>query len=168
MRYLGLTGLMQAVACLLALLSVPAEAQDPRASRVVLEYHGLQNLKADDSIRLESKALQVLRSSEFNSSEPRWAWDENAIRKEYSQALSGDHLEVTYSPAVDVNTEGGTITVSKLVIGLVREQYANSVHTVDGSGHVVGHAKYRGELCIQMLNLVKALPNTSLERSRDR
>jgi hypothetical protein len=42
-------------------------------------------------------------------------------------------------------------------VGLLGPQYASSVHTVDSSGRVVGHAKYSGVGCIQLLELVKSL-----------
>ena len=97
-----------------------------------------------------------------------WAWDESAIVQQYRQVLDGDHFIVTYEPELEMSTEGGKVSVKTLVIGLLGTQYASSLHTVDGFGRVAGHAKYSGELCIQMLDMVKSLPNTSLERTRER
>jgi hypothetical protein len=168
MRFLICSSSIRIIACSLVLHLLPAAAQQPTSSQVELRYHGLRKLETEDSRRLEAKAVEILRSSEFNSSAPMWAWDESAIEKQYRQALEGDHFIVTYTPELEMSTGGGKVSVKMLVIGLLGTQYASSLHTVDGSGRIVGHAKYSGDLCIQMLNLVKSLPNTSLERTRDR
>ena len=67
-------------------------------------------------------------------------------------------------------TIGGEVTVRELVIGLNGSQYASSVHTVDGQGRVVGHAKYLGQLCIEIQELVNAVaskpPNKTMEPTR--
>jgi hypothetical protein len=152
----------------LALHSLPAWAQQSSSSQVELRYHGFRELEPEESRRLEAKALEVLRSSQFNSSAPMWAWDESGIQKEYSRAIAGDHFVVTYIRSVEVGTDGGKVSVKRLVIGLLGTQFASSVHTVDDSGRIVGHAKYSGELCIQFLDFVEALPNKSPERTRDK
>jgi hypothetical protein len=160
MRYLALK--LLAVAIVLAgMQPLPARAQPPTSSSVILRYHGPVELHGADSLRVEALALDVLRSSNFNSSATKWAWDEEAIQHEYRSAISGDHLTVTYSPAAEINTVGGTLAVKELVVGLLGLQYASSVHTVDSSGRIVGHAKYSGVLCIQLLELVRSLPNNS-------
>jgi hypothetical protein len=167
MRHLAFSRFLLILAYLLVLHSLPAWAQHSSSSQVELRYHGFRELEPNESRRLEAKALEVLRSSEFNSSAPIWAWDESAIQKEYLHAIAGDHLVVTYTRPLEVSTEGGKVSVKKLVIGLLGTQFASSVHTVDDFGRIVGHAKYSGELCIQMLDLVKALHNKSLERTRE-
>jgi hypothetical protein len=37
------------------------------------------------------------------------------------------------------------------------------VHTVDGTGGVVGHAKYEGMLCVKLLDLVKEIAANSAD-----
>jgi hypothetical protein len=44
--------------------------------------------------------------------------------------------------------------VAEIVIGLNRNDYASSLFTVDESGAVVGHAKYSGERCVEIMKAV--------------
>ena len=168
MRHLAFSLIATMAALLAGLESPPAHGKEPKASTLTLSYHGDLKLKAADSHKVEAMALEILRSSQFNSSAPLWQWDDAAIQKEYQLALAGDRLIVTYTPAEEVITEGGALSVKQLIVGLNGSQYASSVHTTDITGHVVGHAKYSGVLCIQLLDLVKSLPNKSLGRTHER
>ena len=57
-----------------------------------------------------------------------------------------------------------------LMIGLNGSQYASSVHTIDSQGKLIGHAKYLGQLCIEMQDLAHTVasrsPNKTMEPTR--
>jgi len=140
------------------------------ASAVVLRYSENTALGQDDSRKLFEKSIEILQSSNFNSSSPRWEWDEVKINLEYGRAVSGMHVLVTFNKPERVKTMGGYISARELIIGLNGSQYASSVHTIDGDGKVIGHAKYLGQLCIEILELVKEItarsPNETMEPTR--
>lgn len=155
MRRLALLGLL-----LIASLASAAGTEEPPpkvAASVVLRYPGTKALGADDAQRLEAKALEILHSSNFNSTLPRWEWDEAKTNLEYGAAVSRNHLLVTFPTPETVETLGGKVVVKEIIIGLNNAQYADSLHTIDESGRIVGHAKYSGMICIELLDLVKAL-----------
>jgi hypothetical protein len=123
-------------------------------------------LGADDAEALKAKALEVLRSSNFNSTAPLWEWDEAKTNLQYAQAVSGRHMLVTFSSPETIETVGGQVIVKEIVVGLNGPQYADSLHTIDEKGHLVGHGKYSGMFCIELLDMVKALPNKTMEPTR--
>jgi hypothetical protein len=139
-------------------------------SAVVLRYPGNISLNHDDARKIFEKSIEILQSSNFNSSNPKWDWDEAKINLEYGRAVSGRHVLVTFSKPEIIKTIGGDITVRELVIGLNGSQYASSVHTVDIQGRVIGHAKYLGQLCIEIQELAdsvaSSLPNKTMEPTR--
>jgi hypothetical protein len=133
------------------------ELQPKAAASVVLRYPGTKALGADDAQKLEAKALEILHSSNFNSTAPRWEWDEAKTNLEYGAAVSRKHLLITFPTPQTIETRGGKVVVKELIIGLNNAQYANSLHTIDTNGRIVGHAKYSGMICIELLEMVKAL-----------
>jgi hypothetical protein len=145
----------------LALLASATEAAAPplkEAASVVLRYPGTKALGADDTQGLKAKALEILKSSNFNSTSPLWEWDEAEINLQYGAAVSRRHLLVTFVTPETIQTVGGKIVVKEIVIGLNGSHYASSLHTVDDQGRIVGHSKYSGTSCVELLELVQALP----------
>jgi hypothetical protein len=137
---------------------------------ISLRYGSSVELSEDDSKRLLQQAMEILESSNFSSANPQWEWDYAKVSAEYEQAVSGRHLLVTFADAKKIRTIGGYVSVWKLIIGLNGSQYASPVHTVDGTGVVIGHAKYEGMLCVRLMDLVKeiiaTLPNNTLVPTR--
>ena len=131
-------------------------------SAVVLRYSRNISLNQDDGRKLFRKSIEILQSSNFNSSNPKWEWDEAKINLEYGRAVSGRHVLVTFSKLETIKTIGGHIAVRELVIGLNGSQNASSLHTVDGQGNLIGHAKYLGQLCIEMQELANAVASKAL------
>lgn len=155
MRRLALLAL--ALIASLASAADTEESQPKIAASVVLRYPGTKALGADDAQRLKAKALEVVHTSNFNSTAPRWEWDEARTNLEYGAAVSRKHLLVTFPTPQTIETLGGKVGVKEIIIGLNNAQYANSLHTIDSNGRIVGHAKYSGVLCIELLDMVKAL-----------
>lgn len=79
-------------------------------------------------------------------------------------------MAVVFGKPETIKTIGGDITVRELIIGLNGSEYASSVHTVDGQGKLIGHAKYQGQLCVEIQELAKAAasesPNEMTEPTR--
>lgn len=132
---------------------------------VVLRYQGSEPLGHDDSRRLYEKAMEVLQSSNFNSADPKWPWDEAKLNVEYGRAVAGEHVVVTFVATQNVKTLGGYVPVRELIIGLNGPQYATSVHTIDGEGKLVGHAKYLGQLALDIVDLAKAIRGGTAHRT---
>ena len=155
---------------LVASALLAAESPEFEKSSVVLRYSGNIALNEDDARKIFEKSIEILQSSNFNSSNPKWEWDEAKINLEYGRAVSGRHVLVTFSKPETIKTLGGKITVRELVIGLNGSQYASSVHTIASNGKVVGHAKYLGQLCIEIQELANAaaskLPSKTMEPTR--
>ena len=151
---------------LLLMLSGSAQADEAlpkHSASVVLRYPGTAPLRSDDAQRLKGKALEILESSNFNSAAPRWEWDEAKSNLEYGAAVSGRHLLVTFASPTVIETTGGKVMVKEIIIGLNTARYASSLHTVNDKGRVVAHAKYLGTLCIELVDMVKALPEQTTE-----
>ncbi|HEY0683610.1 MAG TPA: hypothetical protein VGD45_14855 [Steroidobacter sp.] len=138
-----------------------ADALPKHSAAVVLRYPGTAPLRSADAQQLKAKALEILRSSNFNSAAPRWEWDEATSNLEYGAAVSGRHLLVTFADPTIIETTGGKVVVKEIIIGLNTAQYASSLHTIDDKGRVVAHAKYSGTLCVELVDMVKALPRES-------
>lgn len=140
------------------------------SSAVVLRYSANISLDRADARKLFGKSIEVLQSSNFNSSNSQWEWDEAEVNREYGRAVSGRHVLVTFSKPEIIKTIGGDITVREFVIGLNGSQYASSVHTLDEQRRVIGHAKYAGQLCIEIQELAHAVamkaPDKTMEPRR--
>lgn len=143
------------------------ESPEFERASVVLRYSGNIALTDDEARKIFSKSMEILRSSNFNSAKPKWEWDSAKINLEYGRAVSGRHVLVSFGEPKIIKTLGGDIAVRELVIGLNGSQYASSVHTVDGQGKVVGHAKYLGQLCVEMQELANAVAARSSNKTME-
>lgn len=134
--------------------------ESPSEFTVTLRY-GTESALSHEAVQaLYLKAMEVLESSNFNSRAPRWEWNVSVLLDEFRQAVSGNYLLITFSDPQQVKTVGGEISVKEILVGLNGQQYASSLHTIDDEERVVGHAKYSGHLCIELLNLVEKLVTT--------
>jgi len=165
---------MKVVIATLLLVVAPAlcaeESPEFERSSVVLRYSGNIALTDDEARKIFRKSIEILRSSNFNSANPTWEWDTARINLEYGRAVSGRHALVSFGELKIIKTIGGDTAVRELVIGLNGSQYAGSLHTIDGQGKVVGHAKYQGQLCVELQELANAvaarLPDKTMEPTR--
>jgi hypothetical protein len=131
-----------------------------------LQYEGAAPSSPDDYTRLYDLALEIVESSNFNSRNPQWDWDLADILRDYRRAVDGRYLLISFVKPRSVKTVGGDLTIKEILIGLNGSEYASSLHTVDDEGRIVGHAKYRGELCIELLQLVTSMkPHLNLRSS---
>jgi hypothetical protein len=135
----------------------PAHRTAPPGSAVDLRYGRNPPLSDQRKQALYAKAIELLESSQFNSLDQRWDWDQAKIEDEYRRAMSGKFLAVTYRTPQKVATMGGEVSVRQIAIGLNRPDYAGSLHTVDDNARIVGHGMYSGAVCIELLNLVKSV-----------
>lgn len=164
----GMQWLFRLVLVSVALLGSSARAAESGANQfwsLVLRYPHVTALGAADTERLKDKAVEILSSSNFNSAASLQEQDESTTNLQYADAVSGSHMLVTFVSPETIETVGGKIVVKEIVIGLNGPHYANSLHTIDDKGRVVGHGKFSGVSCVELLEMVKALPNNRLERT---
>jgi hypothetical protein len=132
-----------------------------------LQFEGASPSSSDEYRRLHDLAVSIVRSSNDSSRHPLWNWDLAEILGTYRRAVDGRYLVVTYATPRSIKTVGGELVVKEILIGLNGSQYASSLHTVDDEGRIVGHAKYSGELCIEMLQLVRSFMVGTVETTPD-
>lgn len=169
-HWVSRVAVMVVIAVWLVGVSAAPRLSSPGEFAVTLRYEAEIALPQTAAEQLYLKAMEVLESSNFNSHAPQWEWNLSVLLDEYRQAVSGNYLLITFALPQQVKTVGGVISVRELLIGLNGEQYASSLHTIDDEQRIVGHAKYSGELCVDLLNLVKKLvatPSNALEQTRE-
>jgi hypothetical protein len=127
--------------------------------KVTLHYGKEISLPDDMAQTLRSKALKLLESSNFNSSIAKWReiWGSAKIQDDYRKTVAGKFLLVAFDEPKKINTTGGDIIATKIVIGLNRPDYASELFTIDDEDRIVMHAKYSGLLCTDMLDFVKSI-----------
>src|SRR5206468_2347595 len=149
------TLLVFAILCTTVVASVvAADTNRPAASKsdytVTLRY-GKETPSNPEAIQtLCSKAVDLLETSNFN-------WSISKLHEEYRQTVSGKYLIVSFKAPRRFATVAGEVSVGEIVIGLNRPDYASALFTIDDEGRVVGHAKYDGPKCIELLNAVKQI-----------
>ena len=169
----GVSYMVKRAIRILALVAVLASAalggelpSKTDGAAVVLRFEGTSTLTDEEQQRLIAAAQKILASSQFNSQNPQWEWDMSKVLTEYGDAVVGRHLLVYFAQPKQSDTAGGTIIAREVLIGLNRPDYASSLHTIDSNGHIVGHAKYSGALCIELKKLVDAIvsePDKTME-----
>lgn len=150
------------VLLILAISSLPAEEPKQTATAkpgytVTLRY-GQPIALAPESVQvLYAKAVELLESSNFNSHAPRWEWNISQLHDDYRQSVAGKYLLISFPASQKIKSVGGELSVREIVIGLNRSDYASSLFTIDDEGRIVGHGKYSGGLCIELLQVVKKI-----------
>jgi len=106
---------------------------------------------------LHEQALQLVRTSNFHSDpgDEYHIFTRRAVQSDYRKTVAGKFLVITFATPQKITTVGGEITVAEIVVGLNRDDYASSLFTIDESGRVIGHSKYSGERCIEILKTLK-------------
>lgn len=136
-----------------------SRASEPAPS-VELHLHDRQTtLSAAGKQQLAQEALQLVKSSNFHSGpgDKYHFFTLTGVQNDYRREVAGKYLLVSFSTARAIKTTGGDVTVSEVVIGLNRNDYASSLFTIDGTGRVVAHTKYSGERCIEIFKTIKQL-----------
>ncbi len=103
------------------------------------------------------QAIQLVETSNFHSDpgDHSHIFKRPQVQSDYRREVAGKFLLIGFPTPRKIKTIGGEITVSEIVVGLNRDGFASSLFTIDDSGRVIGHAKYSGERCIQLLNAVR-------------
>ncbi len=110
-------------------------------------------LSEDAQQQLRQQILKLVQSSNFHSgpSGDDQFFTFAGAQQDYRDSVSsGDYLLVTFPSPQKIKTVGGDITAVEIVWGLNRPSSKNSLFTIDESGRLVSHAKYAGEVCLQI------------------
>jgi hypothetical protein len=141
-----------------------AQAAEPVATNgYVLTLRYPTEIKLNEAARenLYTNALRLVRTSNFNSEAPRWDWDMAKLREQYRQTTNGSYLRIVFTTPQKLKTVEGELMTREVVIGLKRPDYASGVFTLNERSALVGHSKYDGGMCVRMLDLVKAIAEST-------
>jgi hypothetical protein len=107
--------------------------------------------------RLRQQLTSLLKSSNFNSGpgDKYRIFTSSGLQQDYRDAIAtGEYLLMTLSPAQKISTIGGEVTVAEIVVGMRSPGSKNSVFTIDESGTIICHAKYSGEVYMELKKTV--------------
>ena len=122
---------------------------------LTLRYGNEVVLNQEAAQRLYSKAVELLESSNFNSSAPLWEWNVSEILEGYRKAVSGKHLLVSFEGPQAITTIGGEVSVRKIVIGLNRPDYGCTLYTVNDRVGIIGYTQHSALLGNELFDLVR-------------
>ena len=103
--------------------------------------------------RVGQQIVALVQSSNFHSGpgDPHHIFTTTGVQQDYRDAVAaGEYLLMSFSPARKIRTTGGDVTAVEIVVGLSSPGGKNSVFTIDESGRVVSHAKYAGEVYVEL------------------
>ena len=143
------------LAFLVAFVSCVA-AEGGELATLELNYGKAGPLSESQATALQSTTLRLLQSSNFNSERHRdiLRTTPREIHAAYRKTIAGRYIVVSFQTPPRISTVGGDIVVQKIVVGLNRTDYADSLFTIDAEGRIVSHGKYSGGACIELLNQV--------------
>jgi hypothetical protein len=107
--------------------------------------------------RLREQLTSLLKSSNFHSGlgDKYRLFTSSGVHQDYRDAIAtGEYLLMIVSPVQKINTAGGEISVAEIVVGLRSPGAKNSVFTIDESGTIISHAKYSGEMYLELKKTV--------------
>jgi hypothetical protein len=136
----------------------PSRADEAPPSVELQERDKQVTLSVAAQQKLRQQALKLVQTSNFHSSpddEHHIFTVPHQIQREYRKTVAGRFLLITFPTPQKIRTTGGEITVTEIIVGLNRDDYASGLFTIDASGAIVGHAKYDGGACIEILKTVK-------------
>ncbi|HZF01611.1 MAG TPA: hypothetical protein VE344_06905 [Methylomirabilota bacterium] len=151
---------------LLATVTTPAfgDTNQPAASGsdcLAKLYYGNEIVLTQPAIQtLSSNAVELLKSSNFNSSNPASRpqhMDISDVHEDYQDAISCKYLLVSFKESQNIKTLGGEVSVEKIIVGLNENFGRNELFTIDDKGLVVSHAKYDGSILLKLLQSVKKI-----------
>jgi hypothetical protein len=129
-----------------------------RADNVELHFGDIPPLTEKTREELTSKALEIVRTSNFNTLMHTNVLKEETVPKvqgAYRKTVSDFYLLISFDAPREVKTVGGLIKVQEIVIGLSKEQVAGPLFTIDEQGRIIEHAKYSGPDCIKLMGFVR-------------
>lgn len=156
------------IALLLCLAATPfaraqtgaAAARVDQASPIVRLFSQAKQIALSETAqaRLRPQLTRLLESSNFHSG-PGDKYDvftPAGVQQDYRDAVAtGEYLLMVLSPAQKISTTGGEVTVSEMVVGLRGPHGRNAVFTIDESGTITSHAKYAGEVFLELKKTVE-------------
>jgi hypothetical protein len=107
--------------------------------------------------RLCQQVTALVKSSNFHSGpgDKYHVFTFSGVQQDYRDAVAtGEYLLVILSPPQKIGTVGGEVTVAEIVVGLRGPGGRNSVFTIDQSGTIISHAKYAGEVYVELKKTV--------------
>jgi len=155
---------LEAYGILFLLTSFCAQGAEPVGTNgYVLTLRYPTEIKLTEAARenLYTNALRLVRTSNFNSEAPRWDWDMATVREQYRKTMAGSYLRIVFARPQKLKTVEEDLMTREVVIGLNRPDYASALFTLDEHGALVGHSKYDGGMCVRMLDMVKALAEST-------
>jgi len=144
---------LSAILAFVGLLGITASAATGKPVVTVavhLQGESTPTKAADATLR--KLAVDLLESSNFNTATHPGVLKQSipAIQDRYRRVVAGDCLVITYASPVKIGTVGGKLSVSEIVIGLGRPDYADALFTIDEDGRVVAHEKYSGAIAVEL------------------
>jgi hypothetical protein len=126
---------------------------------VALHYDKEIALSDDAAQKLRLSAIELVESSNFNSSIPKWRdqWGIAKIQEHYRKTVAGRYLLISFKNTRKIKTCGGEISVTEIIIGLNGDYYGGPLYTIDDEGRIIAHSKYSGQQCIGLLEVVKEI-----------
>ncbi len=124
---------------------------------MVVNYPGVQDLDVATQESLETMAVDLLKTSNFNSLNHGKLLQSTipGVQERYRKTISSHYLVISFDSEQNFKTVGGDVRVFEIVIGLNASEYADALFTIDPEGRVIEHAKYSGAKCIQLLKAIK-------------
>ena len=111
-------------------------------------------LSQSETEMLYTNLIDMVRSSNFNSSQPRTQdWPEYqaaGAQSDYNWVVSSNYLAATLKDEQAIQTVGGTVNVKEIVLGLDNGHGRNQLFTKDAKGQIMSHGKYNGPLWVQL------------------
>ena len=146
------------VLCVVLLIGFSKPSQAAKTAAVELHLPGKPSALPEPAQQeLYQQAVQLVETSNFHSDpgDQYHLFKLPKVQSDYRQEVAGRFLLIVFPTPQQIKTIGGEITVSEIIVGLNRDDYASGLFTIDDSGRVIGHGKYDGGHCIQMLKAVK-------------
>lgn len=147
---------MKTLLALLVTLASSVAGYAAVTATIELHYGKPTQLSEPQRLALQSSAMRLVESSNFNSERHREILKATPVQTHavYRKTIAGRYLLVSFGAPQRINTVGGEIVVREIVVGLNRPDYADSLFTIDAEGRVITHGKYSGGLCIELMNEV--------------
>ena len=117
----------------------------------------------EEQARLRQQIVSLVRSSNFHSGsgDEHRVFTSAGVQQDYRDTVAtGEFLLMTLSSAQKIVTVGGEVTAVEIVVGLRGPSGKSSVFTIDESGTIVAHAKYSGDIYLDLKRTVERSRST--------
>jgi hypothetical protein len=140
----------------LFIIAISCFANEAKISMIV-KYPGVQQLNAETKQSLYEIAVDLLKTSNFNSFNHAKLLQSTipGVQERYRKTTCSHYLLISVGSEQDFKTVGGDVRVVEIVIGLNASEYADALFTIDPEGRIIEHAKYSGSKAIELLEAVK-------------